>query len=309
MYQSGGVRMESTLNFIAHCAVKSLLYEVSASPKPGLVDRFGTGAHKDMDYFTFLDSALVLKDMFYDCAKAGYEFEGDSAQVLFQQLRPIGIMGERRMLQATGGVNTHKGAIFSLGILCAAGGMLKKRGYESIPVSILSDTVKAMTRGVTGELKAPKGQRRTKKTSGERQYDEHGVLGIRGEVERGFPSVMEHGLPMLEAELMGGVLNKNDCMLQVLLNLLIHVDDTNVLARFGLEGIEIVRSMTRKALSLGGMHTEEGRAEVHKMDEVFVEKNISPGGTADLLAVTLMFHFLEQNDTVCLGLKGQHQYE
>lgn len=120
---------------------------------------------------------------------------------------------------------------------------------------------------------------------------------------------MEHGLPMLEAELMGGVLNKNDCMLQVLLNLLIHVDDTNVLARFGLEGIEIVRSMTRKALSLGGMHTEEGRAEVDKMDEVFVEKNISPGGTADLLAVTLMFHFLEQNDTVCLGLKGQHHYE
>lgn len=101
-------------------ALLSLLLEVSSSPKPGLVDRFNCGAHRDMDFFTFMESSAALSGYFVKCALLGTEFQGDHPKELFRRLRPVGIAAERTMFQATGGVNTHKGLVFSLGILCAA---------------------------------------------------------------------------------------------------------------------------------------------------------------------------------------------
>ena len=281
--------MKSKLNFITTCALKALLYEVSASPKPGLVDRYGSGAHTDMDYFTFVDSALSLQETFFDCAHAGAHFSGEDLTDLFKDLRPIGIAGEKKMYEATSGVNTHKGAIFSLGILCAAAGHLVCQDKVDLSVEALRDISMKMTYGLTGELETSASENMT---SGERLYAEKGVLGIRGEVEAGFPSVMNYGLPALAEALENKEASKNDILVLVLIELLGHVEDTNVMSRYGEEGLKLVREKSRQVISNGGISTQRGWQLIHDMDEIFIEKNISPGGTADLLAVTLMFHFL-----------------
>lgn len=286
--------MQSKLNFITMCAMKALLYEVSAAPKPGLVDRLGPGAHDDMDYFTFVDSTLALQETFYECAEAGVNFKGENPTELLEALRPIGILGEEKMLQATDGVNTHKGAIFSLGILCAAAGRLIS---ESSNAHALCEYVKQMAFGLTKELNTT--VRGEALTSGERLYKSSGILGIRGEVEAGFPSVMEFGLPALQSMSTEGLLDRNEIMIQTLIELMYHVDDTNVLSRKGVSGLNYVRNQAKKALELGGVYTEEGWYFIVKLDQEFTEKNISPGGTADMLAVTLMLHFLSSGGRLC----------
>lgn len=286
--------MHPKLNQIASYATKALLYEVSASPKPGLVDRLGTGAHSDMDYFTFIDSALSLYDTFYACAEVGSQFEGNDPKMLLSLLRPVGMTGEKKMLEATRGVNTHKGAIFSLGILCAVAG---KHDLGQCHARQLCAYVKRMAEGLTNELKDRNSEKPL--TAGEKLYKQHGTLGIRGEVEAGFPSVLTYGLPLLEAMVSEGKLDRNAMMIQTLMTLLCHVDDSNVLARKGLEGLELVRTKAATALKLGGAYTDDGRQFIHQMDQDFIEVNISPGGTADLLAVTLMLHFLEHDGELC----------
>lgn len=284
--------MNQSLKFIANCAVKALLYEVSASPKPGLVDRFGSGAHTDMDYFTFIDSALALEDTFYQCSEKGFQFKGKDLSTLLERLRPIGIEGENRMLVATGGVNTHKGAIFSLGILCAAAGQGMQQ-FGTVPdADELCTIASQMSYGLTSDLKETASCKRVIKTEGERLYVEKGVLGVRGEVEAGFPSVRRVGLPVLDKALKVGKLDKNDIMIQILLELMHCVEDTNVLSRYGCKGRSMVMALSEEAIKAGGMYTDKGRRLIEEMDHIFVQKNISPGGTADLLAVTLMLHFV-----------------
>lgn len=270
--------MNQKLKFIANCAVKALLYEVSASPKPGLVDRFGNGAHTDMDYYTFIDSALALEDTFYQCSEKGFLFKGQDLAVLLESIRPIGIEGEKRMLEVTGGVNTHKGAIFSLGILCAAAGLgIQQMGHVPDARHLCATTAQ-MTTGLTRELKTAANHMRKVKTEGERLYMEKGVLGIRGEVEAGFPSVRNIGLPALMKALEKGQLDKNDIMVQVLLELMKCVEDTNVLSRYGEKGRTMVLALSEDALNAGGMYTEKGQRLIDEMDRIFVQKNISPGG-------------------------------
>ena len=110
----------------ARLAVRALLYEVTTTPKPGLVDRRNSGSHKDMDVFTFMDSAAALYPYFEDCARTGRETAEQPAPETFAALRPLGCEAEGEMLDATGGVNTHKGAVFSVGIVCAALGRSTK---------------------------------------------------------------------------------------------------------------------------------------------------------------------------------------
>lgn len=280
--------MNPKLNLIASYAMKALLYEVSASPKPGLVDRLGSGAHQDVDYFTFVDSALSLHDTFYTCAQIGSEFDGNDPRELLALLRPIGLTGEKKMLESTRGVNTHKGAIFSLGILCAVAGKLKSHEQKA---DTICEYIKRIASGLTDELGVIKSEKEL--TDGERIYKQHGILGIRGEVEAGFPSVRKYGLPTLKNMIHEGQFDRNEIMIQVLIQIMCHVDDSNVLARKGLEGLDFVRKESEKALQLGGVYNKEGWYYIVNMDRVFADQNISPGGTADLLAVTLMLHFLE----------------
>lgn len=101
---------------VAKLATKALLYEVSISPKAGLVSRLSNGSHKDMDFYTFIDSVLSLSYYFSECYTYGQENNFYSPN-FFKNLRDLGKKAEKEMYQATNGVNTHKGTIFSMGIL------------------------------------------------------------------------------------------------------------------------------------------------------------------------------------------------
>ena len=287
-----GLPGERPIEEIAERARKALLYEAAARPKPGLVDPLSAGSHGDMDYFTFLDGAAGLAPVWERFARLGARFDGGSPADLFPALREEGKRAEKLMFSATGGVNTHKGLVFSLGVMCASAGMLASSGVPLSPkvcASLGADIVKGVVERDFARLKSS--YRGDGLTSGERFFLSEGVTGIRGEAERGFPSVIERGLPVLRASLeRGGTLN--DAMVDGLLSLMTVVEDTNILSRGGREGERLVREAAAGALELGGMATPEGREAVKRMDGLFLEKNLSPGGCADLLAVSVFLHLL-----------------
>lgn len=277
---------------IAQKALLALLYEVSASPKPGLVDRFNQGAHKDMDFFTFMDSSAALSNYFNDCVEEGVKFVGQHPKELFQSLRLLGIEAEKAMFEATGNVNTHKGLIFSLGIICAAASCcMSELNVEYLNTTIICEQVVRMTEGLSlRELTSL--NKNEGLTNGERLYKKYGLKGIRGEVENGFPTVQKYSLPVFKKLKSEKTLQINDILVQTLLHLMAVNEDTNIVARHNLETLEYVQQYTKKVLDAGGAFTERGLEMVYGMDREFIKKNISPGGSADLLAVTVMFDFL-----------------
>lgn len=282
-------------NYITNLAIRSILYEVAATPKPGLVDRSNPGAHEDMDFFTFLRSSSTLSFYFYDCTRAGLEFEGKDYRELLKAIRPIGIKAEKDMFKATGGINTHKGMIFSQGIIAAAVGSIYRQD-RTMPIDSLSicDRASDMALGLTKELTDldPKGDL----TYGESLYIKYNIKGIRGEVESGFKTVVDNSLPILR-ELVPLKEHKiNDILVHTLLHLMVTTEDGNVLGRHDMKMLIYVRESATKALKLGGYLREEGRAYVKEMDKDFIGKNISPGGAADLLAVTVLLYYLETGD-------------
>ncbi len=279
--------------YVSELCIKSILYEVSATPKPGLVDRNNCGAHKDMDFFTFLNSSSALTQIFYKCALEGYKLIGDSFEGLLSKIRPIGIDGESKMLRATGGVNTHKGIIFSLGIIAAAAGSIYRDTQEQVISSeSICDRVIEMTKGISKRELEVTGLKR-KLTYGEMLYKKYGIKGIRGEVESGFMTVRKASLPIIKELMKDKNHHLNDVLVQTLLHLISHTEDSNVLGRHDINTLEFVKSEATKALKMGGIFTEEGRVFLESMDKSFIQKNISPGGSADLLAVTLILYFLE----------------
>ncbi len=280
--------------YVSKLATKSLLYEVSAGPKPGLVDRFNSGAHKDMDFFTFLDSSISLIDYFYKCTMAGIEFKEDDYRLLLKKIRPIGIDAERSMFEATKGVNTHKGLVFSLGIICAASGYLYKANEKVYQASLdICNLVKLIGKDLTKELDEV-GDKETL-TYGERLYLKYGVKGIRGEVESGFETVLKYSLPVL-SDLIKKQIHINDILVQTLLHLMAKSEDSNVLGRHDMKTLDFVKEKAIAALNHGGYLTPHGKVFVYEMDKYFIDKNISPGGSADLLAVTIMLYMLEHGD-------------
>lgn len=278
--------------YIAKLSIKSMLYELSASPKPGLVDRNNSGAHDDMDFFTFLNSISVLGPYFNLCSKLGLNYRGNYKELL-KDLRPLGIEAERDMFKATGGVNTHKGIIFSQGIIAAAAGVLYSASKEMDAFNVI-EIVKEITYGITGELEVKKEDGSL--TYGEKLFKSYGITGIRGEVEAGFPTVWEHSYPFLKELVARKEYKKtgiNDIMVQLLIKLMAYTEDSNILGRAGMDGLNFVQESAREALKLGGIFTREGERYIKDLDSVFISKNISPGGSADLLSVTVMLYLIE----------------
>jgi triphosphoribosyl-dephospho-CoA synthase len=272
----------------------SLLYEVSASPKPGLVDRYNQGAHKDMDIFTFMASSAALPYYFYKCARQGASFKGGDLEELFGSLRCIGLEAEKAMFKATNGVNTHKGLIFSLGVICAAAAYcMKAKGNEYVKAEQICETVTRMTRGLC--LRELISIRKSGGlTHGERVFEQYGIKGIRGEVEDGFPTVRLFSLPALKRLKAMTEYSFNDILVQILLILMAKSDDSNIAARHGAKMVEYTQEYARRIIDCGGMLSSQSRRMVYEMDREFIEKNISPGGSADLLAVTIMFDLLDE---------------
>lgn len=268
---------------IGRLAVSALLGEVWASPKPGLVDRENTGAHKDMTYQNFVDSARALQHCFTQCAQAG-QHHSDDLPLLAARLRSIGLAGEAAMYQATGGVNTHKGAIFSMGILCAAAAAvsLHQTEYDETLKSLQSTAA-----SIAAELLADDS---AEQTNGKRVLQETGTGGIRAEASSGFDTAFSVGLPSLITALEAGR-NTNDAMVYTLLRIIHATEDSNLVHRGGMEGMDFAKREARK-LTEGGPAAMNLTA-VRETDRKFIEKNLSPGGSADLLALTLFLSFLK----------------
>ncbi len=260
---------------IAGKAVKSLKAEVDTTPKPGLVDQRNTGSHRDMDIHTFYESASTLWPYFESCARIGMDKADLPTAQSFPLLREAGLEAERAMYAATKGVNTHKGAIFTMGILCACAGRLWAREYGWEESALFSEAA-AMTCDAMAEDLA----KVTGSTAGERLYAQRGIRGIRGEAAEGFPAVAQVGLPAYRTGLASGS-SQNDAGLYALLHLIASTEDTCLLHRGGEAG-------ARQAVELVKTHLicNPPVEKLEALDDWFIERNLSPGGAADLLAAT-----------------------
>lgn len=284
--------MKTSINIheqIGNCCKYALLSEVSASPKPGLVDRLSNGAHKDMDYNTFMESIKAISPYFSGFAEIGRNLDYIDEATL-ERLRPLGLECEKTMFRATKGVNTHKGAVFSLGILAAAAGYCFEK-LNDLSADAVCNAAGTIAKASEKDFLLPDDCMPI--TKGRKLYAAYGIRGIRGEAASGFYSVRRYALPAMRELLQKDCYSENDVYVQVLLHLMTEVQDTNVIARCGIEGAEYVKSSARKALAMGGALTFQGRDELLRMDEEYIRRNISPGGCADLLSVTIALYMFE----------------
>lgn len=270
----------------AGLACRSLLYEVCTTPKPGLVDRVNSGSHRDMDIFTFMSSASALWPYFETCTRIGRKTADLPATETFQSLRRAGRKAEADMFSATKGVNTHKGAIFSVGILCAALGRLSREQWN-FPDVIL-DECAAMTKGLVDADFAGLTAENAR-TVGQKLYLNYQITGVRGQMEAGLPAVRKAGLPALKEGLARN-LSLNDAGCAALLTLMTAATDTNLIARSDLatqqKTVEQLKELLAKT-------PYPDRETLEQLDQDFMEKNLSPGGSADLLAICYFLYFLE----------------
>lgn len=271
--------------YVASRAYFALNEEVSTTPKPGLVDRNNRGAHRDMGVRHFFASATALRPFFCRFAEEGFLTRDLAPQETFRRIRPIGAEAEEAMLRATHGVNTHKGAIFSLGILCAAAGRLSPELWQRD--SLLTEAA-AMTAGLT-ETDFAGITRENAKTAGERLYAQYGITGVRGQAEAGFPAVRDVGLPILEQGLAKG-LSFNRAGSITLLHLIAATEDTNLIHRSNRQTQLQVQSEIAALLARDPFPEE---SVIENLDRQFMEKNLSPGGSADLLALTYFLFLLQ----------------
>lgn len=269
---------------IGNLAVQSLIDEVNITPKPGLVDRRNAGSHTDMDINTFLASAHALKPYFAQCVEIGQSTANEPPHITFNQLRQAGLAAEKAMFAATGGVNTHKGAIFTLGILCGSIGRLWTPETPVVPIEELLAQCARM--GKCAEEDFATGET---DTAGKRLYRQRGLRGIRGEVADGLPSVSNIALPVLTEGLEKG-LPSNDAAACALLQLIAQVEDSNLYHRGGEAGAAYAKQAAQELLKKSPWPT---LAQIAILDDSFIARRLSPGGCADLLAVTCFLHHLQ----------------
>lgn len=276
---------------VKRCIEKALLGEVMTTPKPGLVDLKDSGAHKDMDFHTFEKSTYAISPYLAGMFDEGYSWGGLPEQ-LFSIIREIGIQAETAMFRATKGVNTHKGIIFTMGILSASAGYLYQN-QKHLKTDDILEIAKKMTRQTMKE-EFEKMLQREPVTHGEILFHKYGEKGIRGQAEEGFPIIRDIAYPVLKQQ------REKQCSfsaanLNVLLSVMCKLVDTNVLTRSDQNGLLWVQQEAESIVKMGGAATQEGYQALIQMNQECILRNISPGGAADILAATL---FLEQLESI-----------
>lgn len=270
-------------------ATAALIAEATLSPKPGLVTPSSSGAHRDMDYPLLVTSARALGPCFEACAFAGEVAGGIEASPskLLSTLRCIGQEGEQAMSRATGGINTHKGAIFCLGLLSAAMTFAHVRGMGTDRQGDIACTVVAnLCSGlVARELSSTNASEFS--TAGERLYFETGARGARGQAEDGYPLLRGRTLPLLRKAHSQGRERFNLACLDALLISMSELEDSCLLARGGTLGLAIARQGAAEVVRLGGASSESGWRGLIELDSVLVRAGLSPGGSADMVAAAI----------------------
>jgi triphosphoribosyl-dephospho-CoA synthase len=252
-------------------AASCLHLEIDTYPKPGLVSQVDTGSHADMTAAMLHASADLLQPYFAELATAGAQ----GAEM--GRLRVIGIEAERAMLAATGGVNTYRGAIFGLGLLVAAAGFRSvwrgDRTLGGIVSRLWGDAI----------LAGPVALR----SHGSDAARRYGAGGARRQAADGFPTLYETGLLALASGACLSNGNEEAARVQCCFALIATLDDTNLLHRGGPEGLDFARRSAAEFIARGGVGRLDWRSEARAVHEAFVARNLSPGGSADLLAMSL----------------------
>jgi triphosphoribosyl-dephospho-CoA synthase len=265
---------------LANLVVGALTDEVTLTPKPGLVDLRGRGAHRDLDWALMCHSAWALHPSFVAMAEAG-QCHADP-QRLRDAIGHLGRLGEAQMLRATGGVNTHRGAIWAMGLLVTAAACDPSSPAPAAvaaragALARLNDRAAPPLTGNKGELAC-------------RRY---GVGGARGQAAADFPHVIEVALPELRRSRRAGD-SEDAARLNALLAVMSRLDDTCVLARGGEAALRELQSGASRVLALGGVGSAAGRRALQALDARLLALHVSPGGAADLLAATLFLDRLE----------------
>lgn len=273
-YMNGDEQTEK----IYRLCCRALREEVCTTPKPGLVDRHDNGSHRDMDVNTFYRSTYAVAPYMTAMFEAGRKY---SASDLFPVIRRIGIDAEKAMLERTEQINTHKGMIFSMGIILACAGYTYEKSGRYVPEDILS---------FAGEISAPVMKqdfeymdRKEPVSHGEKLYRKYGIRGVRGQAMDGFPELRE-------ALVCGRnpYPDRNKRNLHILLSVMKNLDDTNILSRGTPEDMKYVRKAAEEVLDKG-----VSVQALFDMNDEFVRRNISPGGAADMLAAGILLLDLE----------------
>lgn len=266
---------------LADLAVEALIDEADLSPKPGLVDKRGSGAHSDLHLGLMHASALSLWPCFKSMADAALE-HGTVSLALREAIGQIGRDGEVEMLRVTGGVNTHRGAIWALGLLTAAAALdTRTMGAGDV-------TLRAARLALLNDRCAPANG----DSHGARVCQLYGVRGAREEAQLGFPAVTQQALPQLQRSRDSGAGEQN-ARLDALLAIMTTLTDTCVLYRAGLAGLSSMQSGARAVLKAGGCASLEGRRRLRELDYDMLRLRASPGGAADLLAASLFLDRLQ----------------
>jgi len=250
---------------ITNLAYKALIKEVELTPKPGLVDKRNNGSHKDMNIDTFYQSAKAIKPFIAKFLKCKNSFDS---------LRAVGLECEKEMFKATKGINTHKGMIFSLAVICGAIGSVGGACLKT-----LQDEIKYICKDlVQNDLE----KSLHVKTHGEKFYAQTNSAGIRGEAQNGYPTIFERSLPFYKQK--EDEYGEEIALKLTLLLLMSITEDSNVYARGGLEGLAFVQNEAKKLLHVKDITLLENNLK--EFDEVLIAKNLSAGGSADLLGLT-----------------------
>ena len=275
-------RLHQQAQSIADTMRQALITEATLTPKAGLVDAAHNGGHSDMNLALFLRSADAIAPYLGDCAATGMTFAGHPASpALLAAIRPIGLAAEAAMRAATGGVNTHKGAIFAFGLTAAALGKRLAEQHAATLADVQAD-VRALCAEILAELRQGDCD-----SAGKRGYARHGISGARGEAASGFATVSAHALPLYQQELAADG-NERRALLAALVALYAANDDSTTLARVGLDGLRAHQHWARTLLADRATLADEARLSdaIAAYARNCAAKRLSAGGSADLLALT-----------------------
>lgn len=267
--------------WLAGQAVDALLDEARLTPKPGLVDRRGRGAHTDLDLELMCRSARALAPALAEMADVA-RVAGAPTLALRESLGRIGREAEAAMMKTTQGINTHRGAIWAMGLL-VAGAAMEPEVASPARIARLAAVIACLPDRHAPQLTGNKGERACR---------DFGVAGARGQAQAGFPQVIERGLPELQRSRTRGD-SETASRLNALLAILSGLDDTCVLSRAGPAALRALQENAAAVLAGGGVATLTGRRLLRQLDARALALNASPGGAADLLAATL---FLDRLD-------------
>lgn len=267
---------------VVEAATFACLAEVVTNPKPGLVDPVSMGAHDDMDVDTFIDSSLALQPYFKECITAGRTFKKGQLTELLALIRPAGLAAEQAMKVATNGVNTHKGAIFTLGILIAAYGYCTQ-DQKSTTLSFVQKAVSAMGAHLLLENEKVADRSSQELTAGQVQYQKYRLAGVRGEVYEGLVPLSDVALPALRKS--EGTTNER--LLDTLMAIAAAITDSTLVKRAGDPAInrEMI-AWVAEFQKLGGAQTSAGMTFLSRLDQTFISRHLSIGGAADYLILT-----------------------